>query len=179
MLRHSEDIDLMKYLYLFLANLKWFALAILLSVGVAYFINKHSAKVYRVTASILIEDKTGSPGMGSMFGGSDMMAGMYPNYNNFQNQILIMKSQSLISKTLHSLDFSISYYQDKILGSQEVLNEVPFIIMPDYSKLQPLGVEFIIDIESNGSLKMESELIDEKVVGPILAGMKKYKEVSP
>jgi hypothetical protein len=44
--RHTEDIDLMKYLYLFLANLKWFALAVFLSVGTAYFINKHSARVY-------------------------------------------------------------------------------------------------------------------------------------
>lgn len=163
--QHSDDIDLMKYFYIFLGNLQWFALALFLSVGTAYLINKHAVKVYRVTASILIDNKSGSSGIGSMFGGSDMMAGMgmSPDYKNFQNQILILKSQSLISKTLHSLDFSVSYYKDKILGPQEMLNEVPFIVLPDYSKPQPLGVDFIIEIQGNGSVKMESDVTGEKV----------------
>ncbi|MDM8001552.1 MAG: Wzz/FepE/Etk N-terminal domain-containing protein [Bacteroidota bacterium] len=107
----QDDIDLMKYFYMFLGNWYWFALALTVSLGIAFFINRYSAKVYRVTASLLIEDEAGkNSGLGaSVLGGGDLMAGfgMYPGWYNLQNQILIMKSQTLISKTLHSLDFNV------------------------------------------------------------------------
>ena len=163
----SDDIDLLKYFYLFLGNWYWFALALFLSVGTAWFINRYSTKVYRVTASLLIEDESSSGyGMGAgMFGGGDMMSGfgMYPSYYNFQNQILIMKSQTLVSKTLHSLDFTVSYYSDELLGPREKLSEVPFIVLPNNTKLQPLGVSFIVDIDSDGSMKLKSEVTGEKI----------------
>lgn len=161
----QDDIDLMKYLSMFLANWYWFALALVLSMGIAYFINKYSAKVYRVTASLLVEDESNSGIGGSMFGGSDLMSGfgMYPSYYNFQNQILIMSSQTLVAKTLHSLDFNISYYKDELFGPQEKLSEVPFVVMPDLSKLQPLGVTFTISMDDAGNMELHSEVTGEKV----------------
>ena len=42
----QDDIDLMKYLYMFLANWYWFALAFVLSMGITYILNRYSAKVY-------------------------------------------------------------------------------------------------------------------------------------
>src|SRR5512135_2004493 len=80
----NDDIDLMKYFSLFISNLPWFALAVIVCVGIAYMVNKHGTKIYRVTATALIEDQANnSGGIGSsMFGGSDMMAGfgLYPSY---------------------------------------------------------------------------------------------------
>jgi len=160
----QDDIDLMKYIYLFLGNWYWFVLAFIVSIGIAFFINKYSAKVYRVNASLLVEDQSQS-GMGSMFGKNDILSGFgyYPSYSNFQNQILIMSSQTLVSKTLHSLDFNISYYKDEILGPQEKLSEVPFIVMPDYSKPQPLGVTFTIKLGNDGSMDLKSEVTGDKI----------------
>jgi len=156
----------MKYFYLFLKNLHWFALAVFLCLGTAYMINKHGAKIYKVTGTVLIEDQSNTPNMSSMFGGSDMMSGfgMYPSYYNFQNQMLIMKSESLISKTLHELNFQVSYFRDELWGTYEILNEAPFIVIPDYSKVQPLGVNFKVEIHDNGSIKIESEIKADKVV---------------
>lgn len=161
----TDDIDLLKYFYLFLKNLHWFALAVIMCLGIAYMINKHGAKVYKVTSTVLVEDQSNSPGMGSMFGGSDVMSGfgLYPSYYNFQNQILIMKSESLISKTLHELDLQVTYFRDGFWGKREILNEAPFIVVPDYSKPQPLGVEFKVQINDNGSLKVESDIKADKV----------------
>lgn len=154
----------MKYFYLFLGNWYWFALALMLALGAAWFINRYSAKIYRVSAMLLIEDPSGSP-MGSMFGGTDLMAGYGYNssYYNLQNQILIMKSESLVEKTIKSLDFNVSYFSDELLGPREKLTEVPFVVLPDYSKPQPLGVMFIVDIGSNGLIKLESEVTGDEI----------------
>lgn len=154
----------MKYFYLFLGNWYWFALALMLALGAAWFINRYSAKIYRVSAMLLIEDPSGSP-MGSMFGGTDLMAGYGYNssYYNLQNQILIMKSESLVEKTIKSLDFNVSYFSDELLGPREKLTEVPFVVLPDYSKPQPLGVMFIVDIGGNGLIKLESEVKGDEI----------------
>lgn len=162
----NDDIDLLKYFYMFLGNWYWFVLALIVSLGIAFFINRYSAKVYRVTAWLLIEDESGKgSGLGaSMLGGGDLMAGfgMYPGWYNLQNQILIMKSQTLISKTLHSLDFNVSYFSDEILGPQEKLSEVPFVVMPDYSKPQPLGITFSVKINGDGTFGLTCEVTGDE-----------------
>ena len=163
----QDDIDLMEYFYMFLGNWYWFALAVIVGIGTAYFINKYSTRVYQVKATMLIEDESSNPyGMGSsMFGGSDIMSGfgLYPSYYNFQNQILIMKSQSLVSKTIHSLDFGVSYFSDELFGIREKLTDVPFVVIPDYGKLQALGVNFIVDFDSDGKIKIRNETADDKI----------------
>ncbi|NSW95309.1 MAG: polysaccharide biosynthesis tyrosine autokinase [Bacteroidales bacterium] len=162
----SDDIDLLKYFYLFLGNWYWFALALLISFATVRFVNRNSPKIYKVMATMLIEDQSSNPYSmtPSMFGG-DLTSGfgLYPSWYNFQNQILILKSESLVSRTLHDLDFEVSYYKDEILGPREMLNEVPFVIVPDFNKLQPLGVMFTVTVNGNGAMKLESEVTGEKV----------------
>lgn len=162
----SDDIDLLKYFYLFLGNWYWFVLALILSFATAIFINRNAPKIYRVMATLLIEDKSGNrySAAPSMFAGDITSGfGLYPSWYNFQNQILIIKSESLVSRTLHELDFEVSYFSDNILGQREVLNEVPFVIIPDFNKIQPLGVTFSVTINGGGAMKLRSEVTAEKV----------------
>jgi tyrosine-protein kinase Etk/Wzc len=55
----NEDLDLQKYLFLFLRNWYWFVIAMFLCLATAWFVNKSSTRIYRVTASMLIEDDKG------------------------------------------------------------------------------------------------------------------------
>lgn len=164
----DDDIDLMKYIALFISNIHWFVLAVILCLMIAYVVNKRGTKIYRVTATALIQDQANnSYGMGSsMFGGgNDVMAGfgLYPSYYNFQNQILIMKSESLISTTLHDLDFQVSYFRDDFWRRNEITTEAPFIVVPDYGKVQPIGVKFRVSFRDDGSVKIESETESDKI----------------
>jgi len=163
----SDDIDLVKYFYLFVSNWFWFVMAVLLSLCLAWFISHYSPKVYKVSASLLIEDESkSSPGIGSaMFGGNDLMSGfgLYPGWYNLQNQMLILKSQTLISRTLHALDFGVSYYSDELFGPLEVLNEAPFIVMYNHVKQQPLGVTFTLDMNDDGSFSLDAEQTGDEI----------------
>jgi capsular exopolysaccharide synthesis family protein len=163
----SDDIDLVKYFYLFVSNWFWFVMAVLLSLCLAWFISHYSPKVYKVSASLLIEDESkSSPGIGSaMFGGNDLMSGfgLYPGWYNLQNQMLILKSQTLISRTLHALDFGVSYYSDELFGPLEVLNEAPFIVMYNHDKQQPLGVTFTLEMKDDGSFSLDAEQTGDEI----------------
>ena len=57
-LRHQDDdIDISKYLILFLENWYWFALALFFSLATAWLINKKVVKVYRVEATLIVNDE--------------------------------------------------------------------------------------------------------------------------
>jgi capsular exopolysaccharide synthesis family protein len=160
----KDDIDLQKYLILFLSNWHWFMLSILLFLGTAYFINKYSVKIYSVTATILIEDEKGSanPLGTSGTGGGDVISGfgLFPSMKNLQNQTLILQSQSQIEKTVRALDFEVSYFKEEVLGTREIYLESPFIVIPDKSKPLPLGVTFTVIVHPDNSLDISSEVTD-------------------
>lgn len=163
----SDDIDLVKYFYLFVSNWFWFVMAVLLSLALAWFISHYSPKVYKVSASLLIEDESKtSPGIGSaMFGGNDVMSGfgLYPGWYNLQNQMLILKSQTLISRTLHTLDFGVSYFSDELFGPLEVFDEAPFIVMYNHDRQQPLGVTFTLSLKDDGNFTIDSEQTGDEI----------------
>ena len=51
--KHTDDIDLRKYLFLFIENWYWFALTIFLGLGLAFFINRYSIKAIRLRRALL------------------------------------------------------------------------------------------------------------------------------
>jgi hypothetical protein len=156
----------MRYFYLFLANWYWFFLALFVTIGTAYLINNHSVKIYRVTASLLIEDKEGDNNMFNSSQGGDVISGfgLYPSMKNLQNQILILQSRSQVAKTLEELDFEVSYFKDEVFGTREVFTETPFVVRPDFSRLQPLGVTFMVTTHSDSTMRIESEMSWDAIV---------------
>ncbi len=164
--RPPDDIDLMRYFYLFLGNWYWFFLALFITIVTAYLVNNHSVKIYRVTASLLIEDKEGGNSTFNSTQGGDVMSGfgLYPSMKNLQNQILILQSRNQVAKTLEELDFEVSYYKDEVFGTREVYTEVPFVVIPDLSRLQPLGVTFLVTTYSDSTMRIESEMPQDGIV---------------
>jgi hypothetical protein len=53
---------------------------------------------------------------------------------NLQNQTLILQSSAQIESTIRALDFEVSYYKKEMLGTREIFDESPFVVMPDKSK---------------------------------------------
>ena len=146
----SDDIDVQKYFFMFLGNWHWFMLALVLAVGTAYFFNRNSLKIYNVTATLLIEDEKkssnplGSPGSGAMDAISGF--GLFPSNKNLQNQMLILQTNSQIEKAIRALEFEVSYYKDELIRTREVWSEAPFVVVPDKSKPQLLGVTFTVTL---------------------------------
>jgi len=52
----TDNIDIKRYIALFLSNWYWFATALFIAISIAYGINRWSERVYTVSSTLLIRD---------------------------------------------------------------------------------------------------------------------------
>jgi len=161
----TEKPNFKKWIHLFLNKWYWFVALIILGILTAFFINKYTTPVYMVDSKVLIKSESNSQLSEEMA----MMSGFStPDMQNFENQVILLKTESQILRTLEELDFNVSYFsKDKFtvgknkLGSvfdvikgfffskgkkgiKEYYSELPFQVIVDRTQTQPIGVKFHI-----------------------------------
>lgn len=145
----DDSVDFKRYLSLFISNWYWFAIALLISISIAYGINRWSEEEYSVSSSILIKnDKLGDEaGITNIFSGS----GIFKSQQNLKNEIGILKSFSLNYRVMKKLpSFHVDYVgvgKRSIVESRQYRNS-PFIVRYDSLEKQILGKTIFIRILS-------------------------------
>jgi tyrosine-protein kinase Etk/Wzc len=163
----DENIDIKRYLSLFLTNWYWFVIALIIALTVAYAINRYSQKIYTVSATMLIKDeKSGGAGIASSIipGGN-----MFSSQMSLNNEMGIIKSLSLNYRVMKELnDFHVVYTgvgRRKVVESR-LYKSCPFIVVYDSIELEPkwtkVGVEILSKekyrIKIDGDLNFESDM---------------------
>ena len=151
----SDDIDLMRYVSLFISNWIWIVVALFLALSVAYFFNKYSARVYNVKSTLLIKDvqNTGAvANMEQIFAGS-----VYNPYPNLDDEVAILKSYTLNYRVTEEMpELHIAYVpvaRNGIQG-QRTYKTSPFVVKK-LSDEQPLGVSMNIRFTGPDSYTVE------------------------
>ncbi|BAX82642.1 polysaccharide biosynthesis tyrosine autokinase [Labilibaculum antarcticum] len=180
----TEKPDLKKWVFLFLSNWRWFAAFLILGLAIAFFVNKFTAPVYKIGASVLVKsnDQSNMPEEMAMMSGFSS-----PDMKNFENQAILLKTESQILRTLDQLDFNVSYYtkgkftvpaynfrnvmktiNTSIYSKQQYQkkefyqeNSIRVILDPDHD--QVLDVVFNLALNSNGQLQLEAKAEDAVV----------------
>ena len=143
--KEDDSVDVKRYLSLFISNWYWFAIALFMTISIAYIINRYSEKIFTVTSTLLIKDDQ----IGGGLSGAEtfMPGGDYFKYKqNLKNEIGILKSYTLNKRVIDSLpDFHILYVE---LGRRNIVekrlyNDCPFIVVPEKDNLQPNNQVFI------------------------------------
>lgn len=164
----DEGIDFRKYISLFVSNWYWFAIALFISISIAYGINRWSEDVYSVSSTLLIkDDQLGGLGSGltNIFSGS----GSYGSQQNVKNEIGILKSYKLNYRVMEKLpEFYIIYTSVGRRGIAETRSykSCPFVVIYDSLEKQTLGKRINIRlfsdstyiIEIDGTRNIEEEL---------------------
>lgn len=144
----SDDIDLKRYLSLFISNWYWFAVAIIITIGIAYGLNRWSQKIYTVSSTMLIKD--------DRFAGSDL-SNIFPGNNSFRNQqnlsneIGILKSYNLNLRVIQELpEFQVTYFGVGKRGIAEtrLYDKCPFKVLYSSLENQIIGKKVEIKIIS-------------------------------
>ncbi|WP_372643246.1 polysaccharide biosynthesis tyrosine autokinase [Ancylomarina sp.] len=171
----SEKPNIIKWVYLFYNKWYWFIGFIILGLLSAYIVNRYTPLVYKVDATVLIKSEV----QGNVSEEMAMMSGFStPDMQNFQNQTIILKSESLIIHALEQLDFNVSYYskgklketQSNYLKIYQAINQAlfskenyreeelyldqPFQVILDKTHVQPIGVKFYLERSINGDLNL-------------------------
>ncbi len=149
----TDNIDIKRYISLFISNWYWFAITLFIAITFAYGINRWSEKVYTVSSTLLIKSDQTS-GLTNIFQGS----GNYGNQQNINNEIGILKSYNLNYKVMQELpEFYIDYIMVGKRGIVEtrLYNNSPFVVVYDSLGKQTFGQKVGIKILSDQKYKLE------------------------
>jgi tyrosine-protein kinase Etk/Wzc len=158
----ESSFNFKKVIGKFLAFLPYFIVAVVISLVIAFLVNKYSNAEYLVRGSILIKEKGGT--RGNYDGAENFVQGMQllNASRNIENEQGILKSRALVEETIRNLDFGISYYNIGSLKTSDLYGDLPFAIILDSNHIQIskkiIAFKFIdnnnieISIEKGGQL---------------------------
>lgn len=158
----SDDLDLRRYIGLFLSNWYWFALALFAALAIAYFINNYSERIYTVTASLLIKDDERGSDMSAI---DNIMPGgnIFRSQQNLQNEIGILKSFSVNFRVMQELpDFHVTMF---LIGRRGIAEHryyrtAPFYLEYDSLEDQTIGLPLTIIVRSDNTFSIEANGTD-------------------
>lgn len=128
----EQEFDLKYWFFRTLSYWYLFVIVITLFVASGYIYLRYKKTNYKVSASILLVDErkgdTGDLDL-SMLGGLGYKGGV--RRNDLDNEIAILTSYDLIKKTLDSLNFYVSYYNEGTIKTGEIYSKSPVNITVD------------------------------------------------
>ena len=154
LLQQQEEHGLKLILKLLIRNYKLFIGSLVVFIGLAYLANRFSIPIYEVSSSILIKDDS-KQGGGNM--ADYLNSNIFGKKQNFQNELLILKSAPVIEQTVRNLDLTVSYNRKVDFQWVDAYKEVPFRILFSANHIQPIGVRFNIKINKDGSFYIKGK----------------------
>lgn len=145
----SDDIDLMRYVSLFISNWIWIAGALFLALSIAYIFNRYSQRVYNVKSTLMIKEQQTSGGIANM---EQIFAGnVYNPYPNLEDEVAIIQSYTLNRRVVEELpETHVAYIPVNRNGieGQRTYGTSPFVLKK-LDNVQPFGVRMTIRFTGN------------------------------
>ena len=136
----TGGIDFKRVLNKYLRNWYLFAFALIIAFLFAMMKNRYNIPVYKLSTSVLIEDKSNKSVLEQR--GSISADPLFLNSKLIENQIAILKSFSQIRKIIQNLDFMVSYYAKGKYTWEEIYKRTPFTVNYDPAHRQAKLLRF-------------------------------------
>ncbi|PKD19457.1 tyrosine protein kinase [Salegentibacter salinarum] len=169
----EEEINLREELDKYLKYWPWFVFGVILCVLIGFVYLKYTTAQYSTTASIIIKDEESKGPSSEMAGFADLglLSGM--GASSIENEIGILRSKTLMTKTVKALDLNIIYYDEAGVKSKELYNKSPFnvqVLQLDEEKLseiikEELGHRFLIEPQSENDFILINTESDKNFEG--------------
>ena len=162
----EEAIDLRALFFKYLAYWPWFVASVIACLFIAVVYIKFSIPQYSVTASLLIkeEDKNSSAsGANPLSAIQDF--GMFSMSSNFDNEVEILKSRTLIKSVVNDLGLYQSIYEKRLLGYNIPLyKNSPVNIFMSAQQADQLDapVELDITYRPNNEMEVKAQYVLEE-----------------
>lgn len=136
-----------------------YIITICLSLVIAYYYNWYTTPVYRASCSVLIK----LPAKSSDATDFLMQMESYTTDRNIQNEIELLKSRTLILKTIRDLNLDASFYLQGNVKTSERYNNCPFKVTIDSLKYLSYSEPVYISVlnESKFRLSFTNQQKDE------------------
>jgi tyrosine-protein kinase Etk/Wzc len=123
----AQEFNIRQQLERYLINWKWFLLSAFIFLTFAFLHLRYTTPQYSIAAKVLIkDDKKG--GLASEMGSFGDMASLSGVKSNVDNELEVLKSRTLIQKTVKDLNLNISYFSDGRIKSSQLYTSSPITV---------------------------------------------------
>jgi tyrosine-protein kinase Etk/Wzc len=154
-LENEEAANLRKIFSLIISKKYVFFGAFIIAFACAYCYNIFTIPVYKVSATLLIEEdkKSNASGNDQLLEGFGLMPGM----KNLDNQIMVLSSRSLVRKTLEVLPFELEFYYQGLIKKRSLYPAQPVNMIFDSLSKLPEDVKFSIKYLGNDMFSLDAK----------------------
>ncbi|MEO2072890.1 MAG: polysaccharide biosynthesis tyrosine autokinase [Zunongwangia sp.] len=125
--QEEEEVNLREEIQKYLKYWPWFVVSIFVCVVLGFIYLKISKPVYLTNATIIIKDEdTKSPATSGLSSFTDLGILEGLKTSSIENEIGLLKSKRMMTKTINSLDLNIQYLSYDLFVTREVYNNAPF-----------------------------------------------------
>jgi len=159
--RQDHFVDIQEIVNLFIKNRYLFLISLFVALFIAFLVNTLTIPRYRASTSILFKDKTNQRTASTEF-----LAGQtyFDENMDFNNELLLLQSTSLIKEVIRNNNFHVSYYAKEDMLPLELLPSMtetyknsPFTVIFDENQGQPVNVLFYISIRNEEEFFITAE----------------------
>ena len=119
----KKRTDFKEILFRYLIHWPWIATSLAVCLAAAWLYLRYTPPVYNITASVLIKDDDKSSKSNSLNDLEEL--GFITSTSNFDNEMEILHSRTLIKKVVEDLDHYISYYAKGRFNEVEIYRSTP------------------------------------------------------
>ena len=154
----EEKTDFQALFFKYVIHWPWFIASILICMALAFIYLRYQAPVYEVASSVLIkEDDNKKSANNALAAMQDF--GMFSMTSNFDNEVEILKSRTLIKKVVSHLNLYINIAQKQPFGYDIPLyKDTPFDVFMTAEEADKLDENILLDLTYDTLGKLSAEV---------------------
>ena len=154
----EEKVDLKGLFFRYYSHWYYFVISLFVFGLIALAYIRYTTPVYSVSSTILIRDDNNT-----QLGAENILEGMelFSGKTNINNEIVVLKSYSLINQVIDELSLGVSYHQHGFLQSNELYQNTPFSVIVDSNYSQITNTEFRIKIIDDKKFNLSCSIDDQ------------------
>lgn len=151
--KKEEKINIYALIFKYLIYWPWFAASIILFLALGYLYIRKSTPVYQVNASVLIKEDNSRGGNSSKNPLASLgNMGMISMTNNFDNELEILNSRTLMKKVVTNQNLYISYFEPHLLSfTQELYKTAPLNVYMTPEEADKLAGSVTLKFKQTGN----------------------------
>lgn len=159
----EEQVDYKALFFKYLIHWKWFVASIVVCLIGGWIYLHYTTPVYSITGSVIIKDNKKNNSVSTGLADLEDL-GFYSSTNNFDNEVEVLHSRTLLKKVVEELDLYINYRTRENLRPIELYKDTPVKVWltPEEAEKLPNGAAVLeVVLKPGGKLSVSTE-IDEQ-----------------
>ena len=159
----EEQVDYKALFFKYLIHWKWFVASIVVCLIGGWIYLHYTTPVYSITGSVIIKDNKKNNSVSTGLADLEDL-GFYSSTNNFDNEVEVLHSRTLLKKVVEELELYINYRTRENLRPVELYKDTPVKVWltPEEAEKLPNGAAVLeVVLKPGGKLSVSTE-IDEQ-----------------